>query len=455
MASAMRLDAVLWQLRRGLPANSQRKIRGSFRATRASRFNACNHRVISIGLYAAVILFWLCSWARADECVDLVIPLQDGRYYTLHDFCRESNRVLKTNYDLDQIPDRRLEMTEQEKTLLRLAAAVEAPDRLLKVRFEANRLILSLPDRENENVRRRNRHRLERLLGLQLDTWPPGKGLQVPPKFDSRRQSVLLIHGLESNAAAMDGWRSGLESRGFQVLTFDYPNDGPLEWSGDRLSIELSRLTAEHPGFRVAIVAHSMGGLVSRYCLETPGKNPGCVTNLFLLGTPHQGSRLAGGQEWLELVFETLPNRSERWGTIRDGLGEAADDLKPGSLFLTRLNKQRLPPEVRYHSAIGNRGFMTAEQSRRAIKDTEAAMSRRAVSATRQAEILGILRQAEELQAERGDGVVSVNSARLKGAYAERIFDINHLQFLSIPAADPERNEVFRWIVESLQPGRK
>jgi pimeloyl-ACP methyl ester carboxylesterase len=456
MSSAMKFFfAVIKSLRRSLLGFSIVQVRESVRCSCASPFQACAHRVISSGFCAAITLFWLGSSVDADEFVNLVIPLKDGRYYSLHDFCRESNRRLKTAYDVNRIPDRQLELTEQEKTLLRLAASVDGTDGLLKVRFEPDRLILSLPDRENDSVRRRNRHRLERLLGLQLDTWSSGKGLHIPSKFDPQRQSVLLIHGLESDAAAMTGWRTGLEGRGFQVLIFDYPNDGPLEWSGDRLSIDLKKLAAANAGFRVAIVAHSMGGLVSRYCLETPGKNPGCVTDLFLLGTPNQGSWLADGQEWLELVLETLPNRLGRWDSIRDGLGEAADDLRPGSLFLTQLNKQLPPPDVRYRVAIGNRGFMTEDQAVRVMTELESALTRRGVSATRRAEILGKLGQVEELQHGRGDGAVSVKSARLKGAGVEKIFDVNHLQFLPIPAADPASNEVFRWIVDFLQPDRK
>ena len=77
----------------------------------------------------------------------------------------------------------------------------------------------------------------------------------------------------------------------FKALVFDYPNDGPIAWSGDRLSDDLKALSAPNPGLRMVIVAHSMGGLVSRYCLETPGKQPSCVTDLFTLGTPHHGRR--------------------------------------------------------------------------------------------------------------------------------------------------------------------
>ncbi len=75
-----------------------------------------------------------------------------------------------------------------------------------------------------------------------------------------------------------------LRARGFAVTLYDY------DW---RLDIETSaaaladRLRAHGPG-RAAIVAHSMGGLVSRVALALPGT--GHVERAVLLGTPNLGA---------------------------------------------------------------------------------------------------------------------------------------------------------------------
>ena len=57
---------------------------------------------------------------------------------------------------------------------------------------------------------------------------------------------------------------------------------------------------------------------------------------------------------------------------MQDGLGEAADDLRPGSEFLTTLNgRQRPPAGVTYHVAAGRKAYVpqpvleTAAESRR------------------------------------------------------------------------------------------
>ena len=75
-----------------------------------------------------------------------------------------------------------------------------------------------------------------------------------------------------------------LRARGFAAELFDY------DW---RLSIaELGRALAARlraaPAPRVALVAHSMGGLVARAALAEPGT--GHVERLVLLGTPNCGS---------------------------------------------------------------------------------------------------------------------------------------------------------------------
>lgn len=64
---------------------------------------------------------------------------------------------------------------------------------LLQVRIEADRLILSVPDRQDDQARQRSRQRLERWLGIELEDWPAEKGLKCPEVIDPRRPTVLLL----------------------------------------------------------------------------------------------------------------------------------------------------------------------------------------------------------------------------------------------------------------------
>jgi len=91
------------------------------------------------------------------------------------------------------------------------------------------------------------------------------------------------------------------------VLTFDYENlSTTIEDNGHKLKARLEEvgLRAGH-GKSLDIVAHSMGGLVSRWFIEREGGNQ-IVRRLVMLGTPN------GGSPWPRIVD---------WATVALGLG--------------------------------------------------------------------------------------------------------------------------------------
>jgi pimeloyl-ACP methyl ester carboxylesterase len=230
-----------------------------------------------------------------------------------------------------------------------------------------------------------------------------------------------------------------------QTLVFDYPNGGPIAWAGDRLSDDLKALSEKNPGLRLVVVAHSMGGLVCRYCLETPGKQPACVSDLFTLGTPHSGSPLAGMQPVVELFRESFKKNLITWGTVQDGLGEAADDLRPGSEFLTTLNARPRPPEgVTYHCAAGAKSPVP----RPALHAAQAAVARMTRGTSRD-ELMTLLTMPE-LESDSGDGAVAIEAALLPGVEDRRTFELTHLQLVTLPGDRPEDCEVFQWITSVL-----
>lgn len=78
--------------------------------------------------------------------------------------------------------------------------------------------------------------------------------------------------------------RLRLRAAGFAVTLHDYDWRIGIEDSGAALAARLRELSSE----RLAIVAHSMGGLLSRIALALPGTRH--VERVVLLGTPNQGS---------------------------------------------------------------------------------------------------------------------------------------------------------------------
>jgi len=389
--------------------------------------------------------------SAAARFVELVIRLDAGNSYSLSEFCRECNTKLGTTYALDVIADRRVQVSPQEKRLLGLLARPELTGGDVQVEFQAARLILRIRNSENSETRREQRRRIESLLGIPVGEWATGKGLHLPEKFDPERRSVLLIHGLEASLADLRGLSLACQQSKLQPLLFDYPNDGPIVLSGKRLHDELTQLERKHPQLRLTIVAHSMGGLVAREALENGRPSLTCVTDVFMLGTPHQGSALSGGQPWLELIFQSLNPTSTEWASVRDGLGEAAQDLRPGSFFLRTLDARRRPAGVRYHVGIGKRGFVDAQGLADLRRSLDNRLQLRGASDLRRARLAGFLHQADALCTGKGDGAVTIASARLLCADSQRTFDLTHIELLQVPEKNPESAPVFRWILETLR----
>jgi pimeloyl-ACP methyl ester carboxylesterase len=401
--------------------------------------------VSQVVLVALALLICTNPASASDEFIELTIPLRQGRFYSLRDFYRESNRKLGTDYPANTIAERQLEITDGERAALLLASTAG----IVQARIETDRLTILVPNHEDDRVRQQNRRRLERLLGIRLDQWPPEKGLHWPSKLDPAARTILLIHGFQSDASATRRFAEACERTGIQAIIFDYPANGPLAWAGDRLSTDLKALAARYPNLRIVMVGHSMGGLVARYCLEAPDKNPGCVTDLFLLGTPNTGTELAAAHEWLELIYTLVPGVGPSQA-LAEGLGEASDDLQPGSQFLKTLNGQRKPHNVRYHVAIGRKSFLTNDQRRDLERQLTAFFERRGTEDRTRAEVLGYLR-SEALQNGRGDGVVPIASARLTQAADEKVFDLNHIELFSLPGSAAELGATFIWVNEVMQ----
>ena len=107
---------------------------------------------------------------------------------------------------------------------------------------------------------------------------------------------LLVIHGIIGDTKCMaecmrKAWEEGTYDL---VLSFDYENlNTPIEKTAAALKVKL-REAGIHPptGKKITILAHSMGGLVSRYFIEElSGKE--VVNHLIMAGTPNAGSAFA------------------------------------------------------------------------------------------------------------------------------------------------------------------
>jgi triacylglycerol lipase len=152
------------------------------------------------------------------------------------------------------------------------------------------------------------------------------------------KNPVILVAGLSSPAFALDPLQARLRGDGFDVTEFALPGlgFGDIAASAAALKTKVAQVLAAKGATKVDIVAHSEGGLVSRYWMKFLGGS-GQVGTYVSLGTPQHGTAVAnilafiGGGNCLTIV--------------------ACQQMTRGSAFLTNLNAgDETPGAARYHA---------------------------------------------------------------------------------------------------------
>ena len=159
-------------------------------------------------------------------------------------------------------------------------------------------------------------------------------------EFDPSKTIVIFVHGV--NGVPRD-WKyivDKLDRKRFQPWFYYYPSGMPLEKLGVHLSTIIGALDSLSKGKmkRLVIVAHSMGGLVSRAAINDLCRNgaPPFFKLYVSLSTPY------GGNDAAKAGVEHAPVVVPSWR-----------DIAPDSEFLAKLYKQSFPATVPFHLFFG------------------------------------------------------------------------------------------------------
>jgi pimeloyl-ACP methyl ester carboxylesterase len=272
--------------------------------------------------------------------------------------------------------------------------------------------------------------------------------------FAADRPIVIVVHGFNSSPEKNQAMFSSIRAADHPCGTFAYPNDYTIPASAQLLSCELRRFGREHPERRFALVCHSMGGMVARACIEDGLYDPCNVDRLILVAPPSGGSCIAYFAVGTDVWEHWLARRSGGpWRRVRDsvvdGLGEAADELRPGSEFLDELNSRPRNPRVEYSIILGT-GARISEAEIEWIRQSVVAKLAEVPGAERGAQRLDqLLADMDELVAGKGDGVVAVKRGRLDGVDDTLVIPFGHLSVTGKPTSDAVRR-VQRAVLERL-----
>lgn len=264
---------------------------------------------------------------------------------------------------------------------------------------------------------------------------------------------VIFVHGLNSHPHTVARLCDIAERNGLAAARFQYPNDQSLDDSALLLSRELKRWKELHPQRSVALVTHSMGGLVARAAIENAQLDPGNVTKLIMVSPPNHGSNLSQFAFGLD-VWEYLNagNRDTTEGnlfysSLEDGLSEATVDLEPGSIFLTKLNRRERNPEVAYSIFLGTGGPCQREELDDFRRTMNAGNSWCSWWKCMTSKLDPAIADLDEVVAGCGDGAVAVKRGRLAGVEDTVVMNYDHVSVLR----DIEDKEVQRVYAEVLR----
>ncbi|HEX5055449.1 MAG TPA: DUF413 domain-containing protein [Gammaproteobacteria bacterium] len=144
---------------------------------------------------------------------------------------------------------------------------------------------------------------------------------------------VIFIHGIEGSARGFSDIAAALDRTRFKPLFFHYPSGADL----NQLSAAFYNIFLSGKFFRseapMAIVAHSMGGLVAREALNlrTGASGENRVQKLITIGSSMGGMAAARRSEKTQIAVP------------------AWRDIIPESPFIEGLHRKPLPADMQYH----------------------------------------------------------------------------------------------------------
>ena len=209
---------------------------------------------------------------------------------------------------------------------------------------------------------------------------------------DASGRLLVLLHGLcmsdlQWQRTGHDHGAALARDLGYTPVYLHYNSGLHISINGRALALKMEQLVAQwpRPVERLAIVAHSMGGLLARSALHHAAQAgqrwPGRLDDLVFLGTPHHGAPLERAGNWIDIVLGATPYAAPfaRLGKVRSA---GITDLRHGNLvdedwvgrdrFERSADRRQylpLPDTVRCYAAAASVGAQSGDLKDRLLGD--------------------------------------------------------------------------------------
>lgn len=244
---------------------------------------------------------------------------------------------------------------------------------------------------------------------LRPDSLGDKAGLHTLEPYEPGRIPVVLVHGLLGTPTTWAPLYNDLQAdpelrKHFQFWVYFYPTGNPYLLTAADLRGALAKMRQSlDPDGRdptlddMVLVGHSMGGLVSRLLtvdggddfwklvsgapLDSLRLHPSTraelqntfyfqrqpyVSRAIFVGTPHHGSKLSPSvlgrlgaklaglpRELMDVTRDVMQDNPQLATTLREKATTSIDLLAPDAPALQLISHRQRPPQVRYHSVIG------------------------------------------------------------------------------------------------------
>ncbi|MCF7848176.1 MAG: alpha/beta hydrolase [Kiritimatiellales bacterium] len=159
--------------------------------------------------------------------------------------------------------------------------------------------------------------------------------------YDPRKIPVLFVHGASGHPGLWKEIVANMDREHYQPWLTFYPSGLRLNQISDVLAKYMEELRLKYQFSDLVVVAHSMGGLVSRSMIQTCGEHGNrCALPLYVtIATPWQGHELAS------MGIKRAPAVVPAWY-----------DIVPGSPFIKEMFSKPLPAETFYYLFFAHQG---------------------------------------------------------------------------------------------------